>query len=250
MTSKYKQIMSDLVNKSFGHTEGNFVSKPGVMLLHNYEGLTTQSKDLFYHFNICKNQSDLLQLSEFCSRITYLSFKDTVEDSTEYHKKMIQTYGHLSPYSMNTPCFLIAGCSIEAMLEFVAHKEASIARLTSSMTKAMDEPLFVIDSDIEKEYITKQLELRMEYQEKLNYLPLEYKNRLYLANKATAFVVGMNLKDWHKTFIGRISHYGVEKEMVNLCSRICEILHTYYPLIILTPDDYFNMNNSKKYSIE
>lgn len=38
--------------------------------------------------------------------------------------------------------FLISGVTIETSLELVAHKEASVARLTSSKTHAMNLPLF------------------------------------------------------------------------------------------------------------
>lgn len=44
----------------------------------------------------------------------------------------------------NILTWVIAGCSIEASLELIAHKEAIVARLTSSKTKAMDKPLYRI----------------------------------------------------------------------------------------------------------
>ncbi len=38
--------------------------------------------------------------------------------------------------------FLLAGLSLETSLEFIAHSEARVARLTSSKTAAMSSPLF------------------------------------------------------------------------------------------------------------
>ncbi len=44
--------------------------------------------------------------------------------------------------------FLISGVSVETSLELIAHKEASVARLTSSKTNAMNLPLFRVQVNI------------------------------------------------------------------------------------------------------
>jgi thymidylate synthase ThyX len=93
--------------------------------------------------NINSNQ-DYLSSGEFKGRITYLSFKkeSTEEDAKKYHDLMIKKLKHLSVYAGNDITFLIAGCSIETALEFIAHHESRVARLTSSKTRAMSDTLY------------------------------------------------------------------------------------------------------------
>jgi hypothetical protein len=57
---------------------------------------------------------------------------------------MIKKLKHLSVYAGNDITFLIAGCSIETALEFIAHHESRVARLTSSKTRAMSDTLYSI----------------------------------------------------------------------------------------------------------
>jgi thymidylate synthase ThyX len=76
----------------------------------------------------------------------------------------------------------------------------------------------------------------------------ETRNRL-LPSKATALTFTMSLKDYHKTFIGRLSFHGVEEEVRDICERMCDILHEEYPLVIRDSSWYYNRNNVEKYDM-
>lgn len=67
------------------------------------------------------------------------------------------------------------------------------------------------------------------------------------ASKAVSFTISMSLKDWHKTFIGRFSNNGVEKEVQMICSVILSKLRENYSFILNTEEEYYKMNNSFKY---
>lgn len=58
----------------------------------------------------------------------------------------------------------------------------------------------------------------------------------------------MNIKDWHKTMIGRLSKHGVEYEMLEIMESILEILKNEYPLFFNTKEEYYAMNNNQKYN--
>ena len=60
----------------------------------------------------------------------------------------------------------------------------------------------------------------------------------------------MSIKDWHKVLIGRLSHHGVESEMIEVLSDIVDILNKEYPNFFNTKKEYFEMGNSKKYEQE
>lgn len=67
--------------------------------------------------------------------------------------------------------FLICGISVETSLELVAHKEARVARLTSSKTKASSNLTFRVQgSDVlpQKRLIEQTLALRSEFEAKWN----------------------------------------------------------------------------------
>lgn len=52
---------------------------------------------------------------------------------------MVEHHQHLSVFSSVVVTFLVAGISVETTLEFVAHHEGDVARITSSNTKAMND---------------------------------------------------------------------------------------------------------------
>ena len=72
-------------------------------------------------------------------------------------------------------------------------------------------------------------------------------NRFNNGAKATALTYTMNLKDYHKLFIGRSPSAGNESEVREITQRMCDQLHTLYPLIILTREEYKGMINGTKY---
>lgn len=265
MSTKHQNRLRNLITKAGGEIEGQFVLKPGVMILMKTE-VTPQAQDLFEGMNIDQDRPPYEQAGEFASRITYMSFRDEPGKSSEqYNRKMIEEYGHMSVHSCHNVTFLIAGVSVETVLELVAHSEASVARLTSSRTKAMDKPLYrvVPNSDglvpsAQKSRLTQMTKERDIHREMIEDNTdisedpdvREILNRLQPGAKAGALTYTMRVKDFHKTFIGRLSHHGVEAEMREVCEMMCEQLHDLYPLIIKKPEDYYEMSNSAKYLME
>ena len=246
--NKFQERHVKLIESAGGLVEdGLFVSKPGIMITKQSR-ITEEAKELFNLMNIDDNEDQASQHAEFNSRLTYLSFKDEKESSRQYNDDMINKYGHLSVYNDEYITFLVAGCSVETELEFIAHNEATVARLTSSKTNAQNEPLYSIqegNKEIQKEFIKEQIELKSRYKNLIECK--EVFNMMTFGTKAVSFTITMSLKDWHKTLIGRLSHHGVELEMVRIMEDIAKMLKTEYPYLIKDIQEYYEMGNSKKY---
>lgn len=255
----YQHKMTQLILKAGGQLDdtGLFVIKPGCVMLN----MTQEShvgKDIYHAFNIDISRPSYEQRAEFKSRITYLSFPETSVNAADYNKKMAQEYQHLSVHSSTYIEFLIAGVTIETCLEFVAHSEAKVARLTSSKTKAMNQTLYRLQGSqaeqmLQKQFILDFLTLKNECRAMHDIRAnsphgTEFTNMLNLCTKVNAFTYTMCLKDYHKLFIGRLSAHGNELEVQEICAMMCNQLHEKFPLVIRTPTEYYAMNNGVKYS--
>lgn len=258
--SSYRKKMIKLIQASGGELDESrlFVLKPGCIIL-NLTQETAKGDDIYKTFNIDVNRPAYEQRAEFKSRITYLSFQSEAVHSSDYNKKMAQEYQHLSVHTATQVEFLIAGVSIETCLEFIAHTEAKVARLTSSKTKAMDETLYRLqgteeEKELQKKLILDFINLKNEFEREhkprnISTNGTEFTNMLNLCTKVTTFTYTMNLKDYHKLFIGRLSDHGNEQEVQEVCSAMCQQLHEQFPLVIRTPSEYYAMNNGIKYAI-
>lgn len=256
--NKFKERHIKLIEGSGGVvTEELFVEKVGVMLTKK-SGLTSDASELFSLMNIDTEETEASQHAEFNSRITYLAFKDEPSSSKEYNEKMIKEYGHRSVYNDEIVTFLIAGCSLETMLEFLAHNEATVARLTSSKTNAQDDVLYRVQTkNVSEEFIEAQKNiiqlnertrmLNRKFIDENNSLEKEIFNIMNFGCKAVSFTITMSVKDWHKTLIGRLSNSGVESEMIEILSYVTDLLHNEYPFFFNTKEEYFAMGNEKKY---
>lgn len=254
----YKDKLTKLILATGGELDesGLFVLKPGCCIL-NMTSELDKGKEIYQLFNIDMNRPVYEQRAEFKSRITYLSFTSKEPDSAEYNKKMVEEYQHLSVHTSTQIEFLIAGVTIETCLEFIAHREASVARLTSSKTKAMDETLYRLQGSVEEkafqkklilDFITLKQKLEQSYQPRsLSENGIEFTNMLNICTKVNAFTYCMNLKDYHKLFIGRLSEHGNEQEVQEVCTLMCYQLHEHFPLLIRSPNDYYAMSNGLKY---
>lgn len=247
--NKFTERHIKLIKNSGGVIEDNlFVRTPGIMITKKSR-LTDKAKELFNIMNIDDSEDEASQHAEFNSRITYMAFKDIKESSRAYNDAMINEYGHLSVYNDEYITFLIAGCSVETELEFVAHNEATVARLTSSKTAAQDEPLYVLLGkriDIQKEIIKEQIKLKKMWKKEFTDKDHEFFNMNTFGTKAVSFTITMSLKDWHKTLIGRLSNHGVEKEMLMIMEEIALKLKKEYPYLIKDIQEYYEMGNDKK----
>ena len=256
--NKFKNRHELLIEKAGGIVKEHFfVEKVGVLLTKK-SSVTSDALELFADMNIDDDLSEAEQHSEFNSRLTYMSFKDEKESSKAYNDKMIKELGHRGVYNDEIVTFLIAGCSVETMLEFIAHNEATIARLTSSKTAAQDTPLYRLRIEglsedfinmqkfIIKRFETERIKNRNLIDES-NPLEKEIFNVMNLGCKAVSFTITMSIKDWHKTLIGRLSNHGVESEMIEILNDVTDKLHSEYPYFFNTKEEYFEMGNEKKY---
>ena len=242
-------------------SDDTYVTKPGVAIT-KVSALTDAAKLVFETMNINTQNSEAEQSAEFNSRITYLSFKDEKDLTNRLNSNMVNKFQHLSVYNDEYITFLISGTAVETELEFIAHNEASVARLTSSKTNAQNEPLYKLISfdtseemlDIQKTMILKNIEMREELVAKhgTDFLLKNKNNRevfnlLNIGSKAVSFTITMSLKEWHKTLIGRLSHSGVELDMLEIMEMVAGQLKDRYPEVIKTIPEYYEMGNGKKY---
>jgi thymidylate synthase ThyX len=261
MTSSTKahprEKMQRLILAAGGEIEDElFVARPGCMILSETR-LSPEAQELYKAFHIDQERPAYEQNAEFKSRITYLSFRDEAADASGYNERMAKELQHLSVYSAQSVEFLIAGISIETSLELVAHGEASVGRLTSSKTKAMNETFYRIQGSLEererqKAFTRDFLELFAVHktkwaQEGTGQNWTEFENMLNIPTKVTALTYTMKLKDYHKLFIGRLSPKGNETEVQEICAMMCERLHARFPMVIRSVDAYYAMNNGEKY---
>ncbi|CAF1249383.1 unnamed protein product [Rotaria magnacalcarata] len=154
--------------------------------------------------------------------------------------------------------FLLSGISIETSLEFVAHREAKVARLTSSKTNAMNLPLFRVQgTDTFKQrlflanLITERMQFELISQPRSTWR--ENGNELFNMTspgcKVTAICYTMTLEDFHQLFIGRMSPSGNEQEVIDVAQRMSTLLHARYPSFIHEPKYYTTCGNASKYQM-
>ncbi|CAF1163146.1 unnamed protein product [Adineta ricciae] len=160
----------------------------------------------------------------------------------------------IHPLGMVT--FLLSGISIETSLEFVAHHEAKVARLTSSKTNAMNIPLLRVqgeDTSQQRLFLSSTIAARTRF-ELLNEPRRrwgghgnEIFNIMHPACKVSAICYTMTLADFHKLFIGRMTQSGNEQEVIHVAERMATLLHALYPTLIQSVDYYKTCRNKAKY---
>lgn len=184
-----------------------------------------------------------------------------VEDEIFVIKPGIELIGYAkSPHPNNILTWVITGCSIEASMELIAHKEARVARLTTSKTKAMDKPLYRIygsvhgvqcDTRFQKEII-KQIQMirtKWSHSQGSKTIPQEIFNMSNCGNKCTALVYSMSLSDLHKLFIGRAGYNGNESEVRDIIQVMISQAHEKFPDYIWSYSEYLNSSNGSKYNL-
>lgn len=240
MLNKHAQLIISAGGK-LDNDFKEFVIKPGICITQISKP-TEEFMNISKLMNLDDSRPEYEQHAELNSRITYMSFNDK-KNSKEFNEKMVKKLQHLSVYNDHHVTFLLAGISLEACLELTAHNEATIARLTSSKTKAQSDPLFAVNSMNEMRYIDEVCNLRKQHLTG----DLEQDNSLFPSRKAISMTMTMSLKNWHKTLIGRLSHNGVEKEVIKIMTEICNLLNERYPLVIDKAEEYFKLSNGAKY---
>lgn len=257
---KYLQRHRTLIEESGGTVEDHFfVTNPGCKIILQSQ-VPSEALNLFEKLYLDPKANPVDQCAELNSRLTYLSFKDEKDQfksSKDYHKLISQKLSHLSVWGSMSVTFMITGISIETSMELIAHSECRVARLTSSKTKAMDFPLFSLQGSFEqkeyqKYYLGKRMMERFSFERDHTHDPVqknsrEWFNILAPGAKATSLTYTMNLKDFHKLFIGRLSSSGNETQVQEICRIMAMMLHEQYPIPIRHPDEYYAMGNNQKY---
>ena len=216
------QTLRTLIESGKGEIQDSiFVTKPGCLLIA-HTALAPCSGSLFNALNIDEACPNYEQFGEFNSRLTYLSFRQGKGCSVDFNHKIARQLGHLSVYAPVSATFLLAGVALETSLELVAHHEAHVARLTSSNTQAMSDPLYRVQGtptqvaaqmdflrsvrglwvrhqvrDI-KRVLSPFDEAESKQTEETQKTNVEFNNMMLPGCKATALTYTMNLKDFHK----------------------------------------------------
>lgn len=243
----YDFSLKTLIAETDGVVEGQYVVTPGCKIIRRTANMMSTDK-LYDSLNIDDCRPEYEQNAEFASRLTYLSFRSQEGNSEEYNRKLAQDLGHLSVYGDYYVTFLIAGVTIETVLELVAHSEAKVSRLTTSKTKAMSDTLYRVFGD-EDGPIQKFIDLRESYRNSDLFLSQEVYNMFNLGSKVSALTFCMSLKDFHKFFIGRLPQNN-ECELREIAAIMCNQLHDLYPLVIRDVTYYVGSHNAEKYTTD
>lgn len=227
----YRIFHSQLIQLAGGEVEEDlFVIKPGVCLNSVTRSVTPSA--ILDLFNIDKELSDAHKLLELNSKITYLTH---AQKGKEYVEDIYNNKKHVSISNNFHVGFLVAGASGETLLEFVS-SNANIDRLTTSRTKANEDTLYIVEDDLDKEYIKEFIGLRKLYlkdrrgtaPEKLTRDDIERANKFNLFTKALSFTVSMSLDNWLWYLDKKISQ-DYEYEFKAVCIEIKRILNENFP---------------------
>lgn len=246
-----------LIELAGGEVEGGlFVTRPGCLLVAETTP-TPAGEALFEAMHIDPERPAYERFGEFNARLTYLSFPDAPRGAAAYNEAMARRHQHLSVYGPIQVTFLLAGVSLETSMELCSHREARVARLTSSRTRAMDDPLYrLAGSDDERAWqrawLDEQRPRRQGFAARHDPRARsadgrELFNRLDAGARATALTYTMSVKDFHTLFIGRLPEGGNESEVREICGAMCAQLGARYPLVIRAPEEYAAMGNGRKY---
>lgn len=206
-------IAKQLVTLAGGKVNHRIVEKVGIATLYDY-GLTSKGTEIIEYFaKIRKDDfdqgrmTDFHKLVDFSARITYLSYDKT---SAIDLRKKLKKLGHLNVYDLNGIAVLVAGCSLECILELVSNRVNRSCRLTSSKTKAAIETLY--SKQIDPFWLEQFLILRKNYLEQ-NKQGLEATNLFNLSAKCGYAVISMGMRDWNFLLKARLSDEGLEEEL-------------------------------------
>jgi uncharacterized protein (UPF0332 family) len=216
----YIQIATELVEQAGGTVVGRVVEKVGVSLLYDY-GLTSEGESIIQYFAQKRGDdfgagqmTDYSRLVDFAARITYLSYYQT---SAMVLQQRLQEKGHLGVYEMREVAVLVAGCSLECVLELVSNRLNRSCRLTSSKTNAAIETLYA--NTVDAVWVEQFLKLRKSYLES-THKTLEEKNQFNLSAKCGYVVISMGMRDWYFLLKSRLVDKGLEQEVRTVLVQI------------------------------
>lgn len=218
------RIAKQLVTLAGGKVNHRIVEKVGIAVLYDYN-LTSEGTKIINHFaKIRKDDfdqgkmTDFHKLVDFSARITYLSYDKT---SAVDLRNKLKALGHLNVYDLNGIAVLVAGCSLECILELVSNRVNRSCRLTSSKTKAAIETLY--SKQIDPLWLEQFLSLRASYLEQTEH-SLETSNLFNLSAKCGYAVISMGMRDWNFLLNARLRDEALEEELREVLTEIREQL--------------------------
>lgn len=213
-------IAKQLVTLAGGKVNHRIVEKVGIAVLYDYE-LTAAGTKIINHFAQIRNDNfdqgrmtDFHKLVDFSARITYLSYDKT---SAVDLRDKLKSLGHLNVYDLNGIAVLVAGCSLECILELVSNRVNRSCRLTSSKTKAAIETLY--SKQVDPIWLEQFLALRANYLAQTNHT-LEASNLFNLSAKCGYAVISMGMRDWNFLLQARLRDEGLEEELREVLTEI------------------------------
>jgi hypothetical protein len=207
--------LKEIIHLGGGNVEGRVVTEPGVILLSETKTTSLGGEVL----DIMNTNRGDYELAELNARLNYFLTSDKDES---YIKDIIFNKKHMSVLGNVHLSFLIAGVSVDTLVEFTSSK-AQMSRISTSTPKFMDETLYSGTVD-DVEFINKFLDLREEYKSKGG--DTETINMFNLESKSTIFTVDFSLGNWF-SYLTKIESYP-EKEFVRVLKRIKNIIDEKY----------------------
>lgn len=134
--------MQDFFAAASCEIKGNIITEGKVVVIKDHYGLTDEGIQLFDALGISKELTPKERLLVFKARITYLSFG--IKDAHEERKflQVLNELGHNSVFRTSEYEVLVAGFGGADIMEFCAHSEFFIGRLSQYITAAHLHPMF------------------------------------------------------------------------------------------------------------
>lgn len=238
-----RTTLAAIIRKAGGvvDEDDRFVTRPGVQIM-SVSAPTKAAREIM---DLLGHDTDLEpadRLTAFDARVTYLAFPNSGDETGEAYLQRIHGLGHTSIWGRTFASILFAGISVETSMEIVAHPWMKVARLTTSATKAMDDPLFRLFGT--QEEVAAQRRTLQSFLESRAQVDREAVGGRYAANrldpgcKATLLHVGATLVEWNWVFGSRLVKVGNEPEVREAFALACVALHQRYPFIIERPREY------------
>jgi hypothetical protein len=250
-----RELFSHLIQMGGGQVlEDRFVIEPAVFDCFDRSSIRPSAtfSAMLEYCQLDTSQPAEHQLAQWMCMLTYGNFGDAKileEGLPSYVHRVAADYNHVSVYGQSFVPITIMGVSVEILVELLSHRAGWVGRLTTSATKAQDDPLYrVLGTADEREFEMKFINDFLKWRESAiggnpkesAYGKKESSNRMNLGVKAISLTIGLTLVEWSWILSGRIPKSGNEEEVRDLAHRICCVLrkNEMYRDVIKPPEDY------------
>jgi hypothetical protein len=221
-----------------------FVQSPGVMGIAETRMLPS-AQELLGTFNPKANGSDAAMLAELAARQTYLAVSTGGVETGEYVNRIVNGSGHRSVARAASITHLFTGITVPCVIELI-RRGGEIARLTTSKTKAMDQPFYRVFGEVDEQLwqfsaIDRFKALRGSFGAELNDSSPDRRelfNLCDLQSKTIPLLHTMNLTQWHTLLKNSFASKGVNPEFRHLLALCADRLCERHPVLFLSRDSY------------